>query len=115
MVRRTETTAVADIERQYVLHDAQTVRKYLRSHPFLVPLLQEAYGEIERCFGNNLSVVLEVVVDPEIPNYRKLWVLMQIGREPGAARAKLDCLDDQWWLPQSHRANGSMNIGLEFV
>ncbi len=89
--------------------------EFLDAHPFLVPLLMEAHGKIEKHFGPFPDVVLEVVTDPEAENDRELFALVQTDLSPDEALHRLDRLDQEWWLEASLQARCLLNIDVEYT
>ena len=91
------------------------VAKFLRDHPFLAPLLSEAYLEIEKHFGPSPSVFLEVVTDPEATDDHMLYALIGTRLPPEDALERLDRLDEDWWLGSLDRARNSLCIHVEYL
>jgi hypothetical protein len=103
------------LEREYIFRDRRQVKDFLENHPFLLPLLFEAYGKIRIYFEPYPQVFLEVVTDPEVPEDIKLVAFIQTSIEPEEALKKLNRLDCEWWLQAMDRARGRLCIHLEFV
>ncbi len=103
------------VERVYALRRPEEVSSFLQSNSFLIPLLFEARIHIERHFGWYAPAFLEVVSDPEAPDDRELYALIGTELPPGQALAKLERLDEQWWLDALPRAKGKLCIDLEFL
>jgi hypothetical protein len=97
----------------YSLRKPEEVSEYLESYPFLAPLLIEAYGEIERCFGPS-TVFLEILIDPEVADDRELFAFIRTNLSPDEALKRLDRLDKEWWLDAADRAEGRLCIHVEF-
>ena len=92
------------------------VRSMTDKNPQLVPLLLEARQHVERVFGSDAPTVLAVVENPETADSSpELFVYIQTPLPVSAARAKLAQLDDEWWLDALPRAEGRLNIALEYV
>jgi len=60
-----DPTEIESLEKLYSFKEPQAVYNFLESNPFLVPLLQEAHGEIRKHFPNS-RLFLKYVTDPEI-------------------------------------------------
>jgi len=103
------------LERLYIFRETQEVSRFLEDNPFLVLLLLEAYGQIDRYFGPYPRVFLEVVTDPEAPEDRELFALIYTGLTPDEALDRLDHFDRDWWLDASHTAQGKLCIDVEFL
>ena len=102
------------VEQLYILRRRNEVTGFLKAHPFLVPLILEAYGKIAEYFGPSAEVVLEVTTDPEAEDDQELFVLMQAQRSPHEALACLDRLDQEWWLDALPKAQCKMTIDVEY-
>lgn len=107
--------AIQSLEQLYIFRRPEEVSEFLEAHPFLVPLLEEARGQIAQYFGPSSEVVLEVVTDPEAENDRELFALVQTTLSADEALPGLDRLDQEWWLDASDQAHCLLNIDVEFV
>jgi hypothetical protein len=103
-----------NIDKLYILRDANEVTGFLEENPFLIPLLQEAYIQLKEYFPNS-DFVLEVVTDPEIMGQKDLVASIVVEQDVEDASQALDRLDEKWWLKNRKRANGKLCIMLEFV
>jgi hypothetical protein len=103
------------LERLYIFREPKEVSRFLEDNPFLILLLLEAYGQIERYFGPYPQVFLEVVTDPEAPDDRELFALIYTGLTPDEALDGLDRFDRNWWLDASQTAQGKLCIDVEFL
>ena len=99
----------------YSFRQKQAVAEFLESHPYLVPLLLEAYPQIERHFPGHPGVFLEVVADPEATDDRELYALIGTRLDPEEALEKLHQFDRSWWLNALDRAHGELCIHVEFL
>lgn len=106
---------VSWVKQFYAFRRSQEVSRFLQAHPFLVPLLLEAYGEIDQYFGPSPDVVLEVITDPESENDRELFALVQTELSPDDALHRLDRFDQEWWLDASPQACCLLNIDVEYA
>lgn len=102
------------VKELYSLRQPETVSDFLTEHPHLVPLLVEAYFQVAKYFQDEPEVVLEVVTDQEADNYRELFVFIQTTLTPEQAIARLSRFDRDWWLDESHRAQGNLCVHVEF-
>ena len=112
--RNTEPS-IKTIEQFYAFRRPLEVSEFLEAHPFLLPLLVEAYDKIVECFGPHPEVILEVVTDPEAMDGRSLFAFIQTSLSPEEALSKLDRLDQEWWLDSSARSENSLCIHVEFA
>jgi hypothetical protein len=119
-----QTVSVADIGTMapvlqslgqfYAFRRPGMVARFLDTHPFLIPFLEEARSRIEECFGAQSHVVLEAVNDREAQGATKLFGYIMTSLAPEEAGKRLRQFDRQWFLPQIHRVNGLLNFDLEF-
>jgi hypothetical protein len=107
---------VADLLYSFCLRDPVEVIRFVRDHHELPLLLAEAKERIADVFGPRTPLILQVVRDPEAEEHRpELSLFIETGLSVDEARAKLAKLDDGWWLDAMPRANGWLNIALEYV
>lgn len=111
-VGRPETASLEDI---FVFRRARNVTEFLEEHPYLCPLLFEAYDRIQEHFGPRPQVTLEVVTDPEATDDRMLYAFIATRLPPEEALEKLDQFDEEWWLTALARTQGMLCIDIEFV
>ncbi|MCZ7568231.1 MAG: hypothetical protein M5U01_06545 [Ardenticatenaceae bacterium] len=100
-------------EQLYTLRNPDRVRALVRDHPAVEALLLEARSHIERCFGEDVEIALEVVVDPEDRRERQLVAFIQTDLDPVQALDRLDQLDDEWAVSASRASGGAFLIHLE--
>jgi hypothetical protein len=81
----------------------------------LIDLLLEAPPHVERYFGLNPQVVLEVVADLEASDSEELFANICTSLPVEEALERLDQLDEGWFLAQLERTAGRFNFNLEFV
>ena len=103
------------LERIYSLRNAAAVRRFLRAHPQLLEVLLEAYIHLQRYFGSKPQVTLEVVSDPEVEGLEELFAYILTDLPVDEAMARLDKLDQEWFLDQLDRVDGRLNFNLEFA
>ena len=98
----------------YLFRDEPPVTSFLEKHSFLTPLLLQAREKIEEYFGPS-SIILDVSVDPDDPEYVMLWVRIQTTLEAADAVRLLTRFDEEWCLDTPISALELMNVNLEFV
>src|SRR6476469_4134026 len=80
----------------------------------IAPLILEGYDRIRALFPTE-RLGLEVKTDPEIANWRSLWITIYTQLEVEEAFAKLNMLDDSWWLEAKIAApKNDLHISLEW-
>ena len=106
--------AIELLERLYTFRQRAEVLGFLDRHPFLVQLLLEAYDRIGNYFPQS-QVFLEVVSDPEAEGLEELFAYILTSLPVDEALARLDKLDQEWFLDQLDRIGGQFNFNLEFA
>jgi len=109
-----EGTRMSILEKLLTLREPAIVRRFFLSHPSLIDFVFEAYPYIQRHFGNDTQVALEVVRDPEAASPEELFAYIRTSLPVNEAIARLDHLDE-WFLDQVDRVGGRFNFNLEFV
>jgi hypothetical protein len=105
---------VAALQQAFALRG--DVRSMTDKTPHLVLLLLEARQHVERVFGSDAPTVLALVENPEAADsLPELFVYIQTPLPVLAAREKLAQLDEEWWLDALPRAEGRLNIALEYI
>jgi hypothetical protein len=107
------STEVQSLEHVYTFRKSSEVSYFLEEHPFLTPLLREAYSHIRKYFPSS-TLFLEVVADPEARDEEQLVVFVAVNQDPDEASKALDQFDKDWWLDALERARDKLTITLEF-
>lgn len=113
-----EATKEIEIERlakDYQFKDYAAVRSFLNSHSDLLLLLRAAHHKIKTLFGYDTEIALEVFTDPDSDDSHKLFALIYTALPVDEALAQLDRLDQEWWLDAATRANGLLNLDVEYI
>jgi len=106
---------LSQIKRSYGFREKAETARFLQIHPALIDLLLEASPYVERYFGPNPQVVLEVVRDPEVTGSEELFANICTSLPVEEALERLDQFDEKWFLAQLERTAGRFNFNLEFV
>ena len=99
----------------YSLRNAAAVKHFLFAHPQLVEVLLDAHVYLQKYFGPDPQVTLEVVSDPEVEGMDELFAYILTPLPVDEALARLDRLDEEWFLDQLDRVAGRFNFNLEFL
>jgi len=91
------------------------VGRFLHTHPQLIEVLLEASVYLQKHFGPDPQVTLEVVSDPEVEGVEELFAYILTSLPVNEALARLHRLDEEWFLDQLDRVGGRFNFNLEFV
>ena len=95
--------------------NAAAVGRFLHAYPQLIEVLLEAHVYLQKYFGPDPQVTLEVVSDPEVEGVEELFAYILTSLPVNEALARLDKLDEEWFLDQLDRVGGRFNFNLEFV
>lgn len=109
------TTRLYKLDELYSFRDAAAVQRFLQTHPHLIDVLFEAYPYLLKHFRPDPQVALEVVSDPETEGSGELFAYILTSLSVAEARARLDGLDEEWFLDQLDRVGDLFNFNLEFV
>lgn len=103
------------LERLYTFRKRVGVARFIERHPFLVPVLLEAYSNIENYFGLYPQVFLEVVSDPEVQGLVELFGYIATRLTPEEVGKQLQRFDQDWFLNQLPHVKGLLNFDVEFL
>ena len=81
----------------YTVEEPLEAFKLIIDQEVMISLILEAHSKIRELFPTE-KLGLEVKTDPEIANWRSLWITIYTKLEVDEAFAKLNILDDTWWL-----------------
>jgi hypothetical protein len=101
------------LEELYSVRGAATVWHFLLAHSHLIDMLLEAYPHIEKHFGPDPEVALDVVSDPEATSRKQMFAYIITSLPPAKAMAQPDKLDEEWFLDQLDRVGNLFNFSLE--
>jgi len=100
------------IKSLYAVENPLESFKIIIEQEAIAPLILEAHSKIRELFPTE-RLGLEVKTDPEIANWRSLWITIYTKLEVDEAFAKLKNLDRTWWLDASLVIpNNILNIDL---
>ena len=112
---RTYEFEIRSLEQLYTFRKHVEVSRFLERHPFLVPVLVEAYSKFGNYFGPYPRVSLEVVRDPEVQGLVELFGYIVTRLTPEEAGERLQGFDRGWFLNQLPRVKGLLNFDVEFL
>jgi hypothetical protein len=98
----------------YRIDDTGGVGGYIRRHPEIVPLLEEARGQMTAIFGSTSQARLELLLDPEEGSESLFAIVVVPGLPPAEAWARLDRFDEDWLLDATPRIRGLFNVHVGF-
>ncbi len=98
----------------YAVEEPLETFKLIIEPEVMVSLILEAHSKVRELFPSE-RLALEVKTDPEIANWRSLWMTIYTKLEVDEAFEKLMILDDTWWLEKiTTVANSKLHISLGF-
>jgi hypothetical protein len=106
---------IGKLRKLYEFRNGSAVERFLEEKPFLIQLLFDAYKKVREFFEPSSRLILAIVADPEEQEEQELFLFIQTGLPPQAARTLLAVLNKEWWLDAMLRAKGEMNISLEYT
>lgn len=101
-------SALATLERLYTF-DPAAIGDFLTAHPFLVPLLEEAYAHMREYFPDS---ELRLELSHPFDDALRLWLLICTNETD--ARQQLDAVDTAWWIGNKTRAQRLLSIDIEW-
>lgn len=105
---------IKKLGRQYQFKDGPAVNKFVRENAFLTELLLEAREKIREYFGEDVSAALDVVKERDAKSSGRLFVFILTTLRPKEAVARLDALDNDWWLAALAKAQGKVTIDIDY-
>jgi len=84
----------------YTVEEPLETFKLILEQEVMVSLILEAHSKVRELFPSE-RLALEVKTDPEIANWRSLWITIYTKLEVDEAWQKLKILDRTWWLDAS--------------
>ncbi len=103
---------VATLERLYTFEQETVVRGFLDAQEYLLPLLFEASGEIQKDFPDS-ALFLTVDIDPD-GTYDQLVIYIETTLSAEQALARLSRIQQRWWLDALEAARGHLGISLTY-
>lgn len=97
------------IEVIYQVQNPSTVRAFLAAHPFLLPVVVEAYFAIQGYFEDT-PVTLALDTDPEDVTYQQLVLGIATSLTADEADPLLAAFDTGWWLHNLEQAQNRVCI-----
>ena len=99
----------------YEFRNSPEIRRFLRTYPDLIALLDEARVYLEDVFGPSPRVALQVVLDPEVDSLKQLVAYIVTSLPVDEALGRLEQFDDEWFLSQLDLTGGCLIFNLEFA
>lgn len=93
----------------------RAVPTFIKAHPVVVNVLLEAFPKLTTLFGEDATIVLRLVEEPDDPGEPELFGVVQTTLAPDEALRRLYVFDSEWWLEQSLRTKSSLNFNIEYL
>ncbi|MBU4224946.1 MAG: hypothetical protein KKC71_03910 [Chloroflexi bacterium] len=105
---------IAKLESIYTFRNSDAVKKFLIDNKRIFSVLWDTRPVVEEFFGNDASIALEVVNDPESANVKQLFGYINAGAlSSEEAFERLSAFDEVWFLKQFDLTGGLFNFNLE--
>jgi len=105
---------IAKLESIYTFRNSDEVKKFLIDNKRIFSVLWDTRPVVEEFFGNDVSIALEVVNDPESANVKQLFGYINTGAlSSDEAFERLSAFDEVWFLKQFDSTGGLFNFNLE--
>ena len=115
LVRYIEALSAPEWTLGFDLRNRQGVIDFVEENPRLRQLLVEARETIPGHFGSDVRMALELTSDIDSGGVNELFLLIVTEMSVDAALERMFRLDDEWWLDAVSRADGLMNISIEYA
>ena len=103
------------LAREYEIRNPSEVAAFLSENLFLLDLLKVIPGNLRKFFGKNAKLIVELLIEPEMPFSKEIFVLVLTEKDAKESRAKMDEFDRKWWLGNLDKANCKLDVSLEYV
>ena len=112
---RLGTQTFDQVDQMFVYLDYFEVSQFLRRESFLVPILLEAYSELEQRFIHfRYHLALDVLREDSVDD-GLLYILVRTTDNFDDIQPILDKLDEEWWLGEVEKARGKLVIDVEYI
>ena len=105
---------IFSLNKYYILKNPEEIRNFLFENDYLIPVLYVAPEFIKKYFPDS-QIELEVYRDPEIPEWKRLFVYIVVKVEPEEALEIMNKLEDEWWLDAMVKTKGKMGLLFKYV
>jgi hypothetical protein len=99
---------------QVSYRNPEAVEPYLASHPEIEAFLSESWPGLEKHFGKNVSLILEVMTCPGEESYDELVGWIQSTDEIEVGLDKLEVFEEEWLEKELRKVGNGFNFDIEF-
>jgi hypothetical protein len=101
---------------RFFFKNIRAVTEFLELHRSLTKVLFDVRQKVDQHFGPDTQTNLELFIDPEDDTEdSKLFALILTALPSREASARLDQLDQEWWLEQPYEVKCAMNIDIQYI
>jgi hypothetical protein len=93
----TRLTDLGELRRFYAFHDSNVVASYLARNPDVVDRLLEARTPLRSFWGDHVSVSIDIVPDPDDPEFDTAVVFIRSAEDVGPSLERLGRFKAAWW------------------
>ncbi len=98
-----------------LVSDANKIVSFLYESSFLLPIVQEAVGEVEKYFeGVKEDLRLRLFEDPETGD-KEIILIVVVNTSPDDALKRFEALRQDWWLKVFDKTQWKMSVDIDFV
>lgn len=98
------------------LKDPHELEPLLRGNDDLVGLVFEALSAAAVEFEHHATLEVEPFIDPEATGAQaRAYLIVRTTLSVDDAMARMDRLEERWWLDNSHRASGLLSLAVDHV
>lgn len=109
-----EIDRMSQLESIYELRKPTEIKGFLAQHDRIIPYLFDAYNELQKVFGKNIPVRLDLFKDPYVEDYEQLFGYIDTrGLTPEEAFQRMEAFDEAWYLDQVEAIGKYLNFNLE--
>jgi hypothetical protein len=112
--RRSIDDDIDELHELYEFTDDVAVENFLWENSFLIDFLPLAATKVREYFGPDNPLALRIVKEPDARDGRRLFVLIHTALRPKEALARLDELDQDWWLDALPATRAKLTIDIYY-
>lgn len=94
--------------------DRMKVENFLKWQPGVMPFIRAAWPALSKAFGRDVTLVLEVAIDPDGPNSEELVGWIQCKTSVEEAIRRYSRFEDDWLLDNLEGTSAPFYFNLEF-
>ena len=103
------------LAREYEIGNPSEVAKFLRENMYLFELLEEIPAQISKVFGENTKLGLRLLIEPDFPLSRELFVHIFTNLKAKESLSLLEKFDADWWDENAERSRFNLEFSLKYV